>query len=321
MGRVTAICWNIENFGQSKYNRQAGGAELIELIAQVGVQQKASIIALLEIRSSLGASIGSDLANSLAGRTRNNTWQSNASDLYGTRLEQYVFVWNTSTVTLYNNSFQGKYTNSAASEMGFKRKSDRPPYLGFFQTVASPQKKIPIAIFHAPGPDTGKFLIGGIQQLANVQEFASQGDTCLIMGDFNIRESNNGEVRNTFGYDAFGNLIGAGFRQVLKNVQSSLTTRDQAVAGMKIKNCYSQPYDTMFIRKSSNGVSVARNGARVEELIAQCMNNAYLASYLAAIDGVNEKASPPSYTTVKDAFSDFRFYVSDHMPVVADINF
>lgn len=385
MASITVMCWNIENLGSKKYKvGQPGSNELIKLIAAVIMQNKASIVGLLEIRDNNGSTIvnqlKSELDNKAGARGRwNGQW---SKQLVPGRQEQYVFVWDQAKVTTYNSfqvefsnplrevyddakkkarispiqtpdqrgdaavkeyvlSFEGGADHSTAESkaskttrtshvrtpnrpprlLGFPKQEhstggDRPPYLGYFQTVPTPTSsrvvKIPIAIFHAPGP--GAAPPRSCNQLAYVKEFYS-GDTCLIMGDFNIDTTGYTSPSNPPG---FGNLVHHHFSPQLNTVKSSLKISKSTVTYED--DCYAHAYDNAFFRTNTAGISTL-NG-KINKLIAECLSGSYLENYLKDLE--NKKVTPATrtgYSLVEDAFPVFRTYVSDHMPAVIEVQF
>lgn len=323
--------WNIENFGASKYNPVTGGAELIALIAEVIKKNDADVVGFCEIRSKLANSIGKDLIAKLgAGWTYNQ----NSPPFGKKRWEQYLFVWNTNKVTSYK-AFKSDFANPAAPppHLGFPRQSllDRPPLLGYFQTVAGPQKKVLVAIMHSPAP-TPTFRPRDAARNIALAAALQEGDTCVVLGDFNVKASVDVKVPGSFGEAAFKGLVNAGFKQRLRaDVLSSLIPRKRAWVGMNNDDCKSSPYDQLFCRTAA-GITFLEDG--VEDLIVESVSPGtpnvllpstsanYLQPLLAAIKGKNNGGTPPAaYNTVEDAFVDFRYYVSDHLPVVVQVHF
>lgn len=206
--------------------------------------------------------------------------------------------------------------------IGFSALGDRSPYLGYFQTVANASStggpaKIPLAIFHASGPSNNPEE--SCQSLAYVVEFANQGDTCFIMGDFNI------DTQVT--YEGYENLQNHNFSSLLDGGASSLN-HSAPFSGMVSRDCYSSAYDNAFIRANQKSISTNQNqnvepADGIEDLIEECKTGGYLELYL--MDLENKKVSPSpnrqDYPDIEDAFPVFRKHVSDHMPAVIVIDF
>lgn len=324
MAQITVMYWNIQVYGLAKHNSH--GPELISFIAQVIENYGVDVICMNEMRGGQATVIGLDLRNELSNIGRAANWQSQASPIYSTNNEEYVFVWRTGAVTNYQ-AFQGQYLDNQGNVIGFPNgpNTDRPPYLGYFRTVANPQRNILIAGFHAPRPGWWLGVRNGNRNLARVQEFATQGHICLIMGDTNIAFDNDVATPNSRGADAWAaqgfNLAGGGgrFTQLIANDNSSLIDYNQAWNGMTINDCYSEPYDQLFIRHNPATGNTSSANPLTLELIAECMNANYLESYLDDIESVVIGMSPGGYPAVEDAFVAYRRWVSDHMPVIVDI--
>lgn len=332
MPHITVMGWNIENYGASKYNKAAGGPELIALIAEVIQKNQVDVVGFCEIRSKLADSIGTDLTNYLG-----TDWTFNpSSPAFGKgRWEQYLFVWNKTKVTSYK-AFQSDFPNPFPPPplLGFPRQSqlDRPPLLGFFQTVAAPKKKVLVAIMHSPAPTPPFRPRDAARNLALAAILTSEGDTCVVLGDFNVKANVDVSVPNSAGAAAFGNIVAAGFEQRLRaDVLSSLVPKKQAWVGMNNDDCKSSPYDQLFCR-TAVGITFQKDG--VDDLIVESVsagtpnvlisstNGNYLQPQLAAIHGKNNGGTPPAaYNTVEDAFEAFRVFVSDHLPVVVEVHY
>ena len=303
-----------------------GGAELVALIAKVIQQNQVDVVGFCEIRSKLGDDIGKELTEILNGNKTGLPWKYKPSTPFGkNRWEQYLFVWNTTKATTYGPLFKDTFTNPAPppANLGFPRQSqlDRPPYLGFFQTVTN-AKKVLIAVMHSPAPSPSFRPKEAANNMAEVADFSSAVDACLLMGDFNVKISSDAATAGSLGEAAFGPLVtGKNFTQLLPgDILSSLISLKQVVVGMTINACYSMPYDQLFLR-AKIGISYQKQS--VKELISASLNTnptQYLQAVLAKVNQINYGVAPAAYTTVEDAFDDFRFYVSDHMPVFVEIH-
>jgi hypothetical protein len=333
MPAITIMAWNIENFGDTKYQKANGRAELIELICEVIAHERVSVVGFSEMRGDRGAKIGQKMAENLNARVAPLApWRSQTSPQFmKNRWEQYLFVWDTREVVLYNapNSFQHAFASAAPppANVGFPRQvaSDRPPYLGYFQTVAAPTIQVPIAVFHAPEPGFWLNVRDGCMALARVTEFQNAGDTCVVMGDFNVKSNSNPAVAGSKGAAAFAALDGVGFRQLIPgnntdDVLTSLIKASGGQPGMTEGDCYSQPYDNLFLRAPNpNPRAIQGVDFGLDELIEDCVAGGYLEPSLRALQQRRTGAAPATYPTVYDAFEPFRRYVSDHMPVVTQL--
>jgi len=335
MPTITVMAWNIENLGDVKLDPNRAGDALVDYIANVVSYNEADIVAIQEVRSNMGADLVQRLAAELDGYTSPNVWKGQESPQFcNQRLEQYVFLWDTRKVDLYSvaingtpGSFQYQYANPNFGQpnqpqwLGFPKQiaSNRPPYLAYFQTVQAPNVQIPVAVFHAPGPGYWIGVRDACKNLAQVTEFATQGHSLVIMGDFNVKSDNSVSVAGSFGEQAYGPLAGAAgtFTQLLEDVLSSLIKLKSATIGMTIADAYSQPYDTIFLRKNTN--NIASLGEGIDELLEESLNG-NLSGSLEEIEG-QLNGMKPIYTNPADVFHDYRLYVSDHVPIVVEISF
>ncbi|HPS91443.1 MAG TPA: hypothetical protein PKV33_04750 [Methanothrix sp.] len=322
---VTVMGWNIENFGKSKFETKKGGRELIALIAEVMMHNNVDVAAFCEIRSRLGDDIGKEIKNTLS-KTAKKNWSYIFSSQFGAkRMEQYLFVWNEDVVGRLKSQEEFDDPAKPGKLLGFPKQSkiDRPPFLCYFN-IKSKNKEVLIAMMHSPAPTPTSGPRDAANCLANVKEFKTEGTTCIIMGDFNVSVSVNASSPGTPGAYAFGPLVTtANFEQLLPDdSQSSLISRNAAFVGMIIDDCRSQPYDQLFFR---NNPILTHSNEGVEELISECitpplpLNKGYIAAKLSDINKKRLGNPQTTYTKVEDAFIDFRYFVSDHFPVIVQI--
>lgn len=334
MSHITVMGWNIENFGTTKHKKVNGGPELITLIAKVISENNVDVAGFCEIRANLGDDIGRELVAELGGTAAG--WTHLQSPAFGKgRWEQYLFVWNTNKV-ISSQPFQHSFLNPSPPPvtLGFPLQShlDRPPFLAFFQTVTTPQKQVRVAMIHSPAPSPALRPCNAARNVAKVVEINSGGDACVVLGDFNVKASVDAGVPGTPGHAAFGDLVRtAGFVQKLPDgAFSSLIPKRQAWTHMSEDDCKSQPYDQIFCRTATTGITFQNEG--VEDLIVECVPRTatgliskagknYLGPSLADLHAKNNSGSAPAaYNTVEDAFQAFRVYVSDHLPVVVEVH-
>jgi len=329
MPHITVMGWNIENYGASKWKKSNGGDELVAVIAEVIKKNNIDVAGFCEIRSKLGDDIGKALVQILGAAN----WTHQPSDAFGKkRWEQYLFVWNKTKVTSYQ-AFLSDFTNPnpPPAKLGFPRQSqlDRPPYVGYFQTVAAPPKKVAVAIMHSPSPSSKKGPRDAARNLAEAAALRT-GDGCVLLGDFNVKAPVDVNQAGP-GKEAFQNLVTAGFAQMLDaDVLSSLISKKQAWVGMYTDDCKSAPYDQLFCWKATAaGITFQNDGVEdlLSEIVAATANvntpstqGSYLEPFLAAIDAKNSVAAVTNYNTVEDAFIAYRVFVSDHLPVVVEVH-
>lgn len=334
MPAIILMSWNIENFGDTKFMVNNGRDELIDLICAVIDENVVSIAGFQELRSNRAAAIGQLMVTNLDARTSAGRWAFQASPKFvKNRWEQYLFVWDTHNVGLYNapNSFQSDFASAAPPPalIGFPRQkaSDRPPYLGYFQSVVTPGIKIPVAVFHAPEPKFAPDVRDACRALATVAEFNVAAEACAIMGDFNVKTNASAAAPASLGNAAFANLVGLGFQQLVTGNAAtddrltSLIAKGASFVNMVADDCYSQPYDNIFLRPPNPNAAhtVQANNAGLEELMGECINGNYLEPLLQALHQRRTGVAPGAYAAIEDAFEPFRRYVSDHMPVMTTV--
>lgn len=345
---LTVMGWNIENFGTSKYNSH--GTELIEFIAQVINQNQVEIAAFSEMRSNLGATIGAALATELDNiqALPAGTWQSQASiQMVPNRLEQYLFVWNSNVATTYNGTvhpvtaaptpFQWLYANPAPPppRIGFPRQltSDRSPFLGYFQKTDSNAvvRQVLVAVMHSPEPGFRKNTRDAAKNMATVNEFLNNGDTCVLVGDFNVKYQSDASVVNSYGEAAFDDLINANFDQAMNpiDMETSLIKAVHFIPppAMVAADYQNQPYDQVFFRTTAvaGGAPLQYQAANCycDDVITDCLAGQYLTGFLGAIDDAytgNAAGTKVYGANLNDAFVDYRNYVSDHLPVFIQVD-
>jgi len=329
MPKLTLLSWNLLNFGESKYRLTRGRVELIKLIAAVITKNNASIAGFTEILSNKADAIGTDLIGVLG-----NSWEHKASDQFLTgsgrskRKEQYLYLWDKNRVDTYlpageTESFKYKFFDNGnpLKFPGVPPTKGRPPWVAFFQTNPPTVKNVVVAIMHSPGPSNDPQQAS--LEMAKIQALKTEGDFGLAMGDFNIKKSADMNGNNTPGSIAFAGFK-SDFVQYLGDRESSLGNTSWAT--MTIGDCYSHPYDQVFSRPKPQGAAVNPMNADMDELIFDCVGPPttpkYLRAPLMALQQRVENQTPPNaYITVQDAFLPFRRWVSDHAPVLADINY
>jgi hypothetical protein len=327
------LYWNIENFGAGANGKYTiSGPEVMDLIAEVIVVNNIDVAGFNEIRSNLGATIAPAIATRCRGLTGGavGRWGHSASPQFITgRLEQYAYVYDTNFVTFQNVRWRFPNPNypPGPQYLGFPNQitSSRPPYAMEIQTVVGGNIRFYIAIFHGPEPGYWNAVRRGNNALADVQQFVGGGGTCVVMGDCNVKFNADASVANSYGDLAFTPFLnGIGFSQYPQPPDlTSLKAAAAAFPGMTIDDGYSQPYDQVFTRNDMNFNTVGNR----EELIGECMNPAtppytgYLEAHLRAVENARTGAMPVAYATVEAAFVPFRKWVSDHIPVVAEVTY
>jgi hypothetical protein len=176
---------------------------------------------------------------------------------------------------------------------------------------------------HSPEPGFKLNARDAARNMAIVNEFQALGNTCVLMGDFNIKSVAVEAVANSRGAAAFGPLVAAGFEQVLvgggnADVLTSLISKKSATVGMAAGSYFAQPYDQIFFRINGNGITHQNEG--VEDLIAEGLNLNYLEASLVALWNRSTGNNAANFTQVEDAFVAYRVCISDHLPVVMEVH-
>jgi hypothetical protein len=234
-------------------------------------------------------------------------------------------------------AFQDTFANPAyppgPANLGFpnQKTSDRPPYLGYFRTVAPlAVHDILVAVMHAPKPGYRPATKKAANNMAVVAEFAT-GDTCIIMGDFNVTTNAVAAAANSYGEDAFGplvNLAPNAFQQRLVDnpvpapgteVLTSLVAQQSAWVGMAVGDYFNQPYDQIFFRVNANNLTAHNDG--VYDLVEDALGGNYLEPALVNLwNVITGNAIANFNNVVEDAFVAYRLCVSDHFPVVTEVH-
>ena len=343
---LTIMGWNIENFGTSKYTSH--GTELIKFVAKVIDNNSVVLAGFSELRSSLGKKISDGIAAQLNTMQAVTSWKAKASPQFGkNRLEEYAIVWNSAKLSTYNgntatnpnSAFQSAFKDPANAPklLGFPRQSklDRPPFAGYFQAPDSNnvQRKFIFAIMHSPGPGYFPNVRDAAKNMAQVAEFKKAGETCVIMGDFNVSYSTNQTTNNSYGNLAFSDLVTANLKQVIDPIDVETSLIKAATLTPWIDKAYfNQPYDQVFLRLDNVTPALKLDAAYQDDLIEECVTGGwsgaatgYLEPFLGEITDAfsgNTKGTTKyakTNTGINDAFIAFRRRVSDHMPVFAII--
>lgn len=323
MAKVSIMSWNVENWGVSK-----NYAEMIDFVANVIDQYQPVVVAILEVRSNLGASLGTRLCTALDGLVgKANTWDYQASPQYGTRLEQYLWLWRKDKVAVTKTQFKDTwrvpapvYSKALTVELGFPRLkgTDHPPYLGFF--TFKNKAAVPMSALHAPEPGYKPNVTKACANLAEISDFT--GATAgALMGDFNISPS---DPASGNGKKGFGPVVGLGYAQQLVGIFTSLNAVPSAAPpGFDKASMFSSQYDNLFLKPGADG-----SGGAVLDLVEDCVNDSYpsiakaLRKYVYAAKNQNTGTGTmvAKYTTIFAAFADFRYWGSDHFPIIVDVN-
>ncbi|HEX6086221.1 MAG TPA: hypothetical protein VF266_16950 [Thermoanaerobaculia bacterium] len=323
MATRTLMYWNVENIGLGKRGKYTvTAAELVDIIAKVVLDTNVDVIAMNEIRSNLGRQLGDDIVAALDSKHGAGQWARQASPQFTKgRLEQYLFIWRTSRLTANGFAWQFPNPMPPPANLGFPNQvtSDRPPYAADF-TITPGGHRFIMAAFHAPGPGYFNGVKRGCNNLALVTAFqppAPSNVAVVIMGDCNVKNPIDVSQVGSFGWQAFLPLVNINYSQTFISLTSLKSVKD-ADPSWTIEDAYSEPYDQIFFRRSA---AITASGASREELLVEAKAGRYLNLPLRKIQGKRTGQQPAQFADVSEIFLAYRKYVSDHAPVIVDLDY
>jgi hypothetical protein len=181
-------------------------------------------------------------------------------------------------------------------------------------------KAVPIVIYHANAPADPKCAPGNAN-LAKIPELAAAA-AGLVMGDFNVTPS---DPKQSPGKDSFDALVKLGYTLRLIATKTSLKEVPSLNNAATFADCGASEYDNFFVKMPAN-VTVM---AKVIDTISPAVqgNGQFDKTYAEAFGNVaGDRDTPNSGTTKKfnniyEAFSDYRRYISDHLPILLTLNY
>ncbi|MCS7028955.1 MAG: endonuclease/exonuclease/phosphatase family protein [Bacteroidia bacterium] len=232
---IRLMSWNIQNFGQSKDEKE------IEYIAKK--LKDMDIVAIQEVSSTfVGPQAVAKLADAL-NRT-GSKWLYTVSDpTTGTGKERYAYLWKPSRARLIGEPFLEK---SLADQI------EREPYLARFECKG---EKVLLVNFHAvPQNKNPKQEIALLPSLQNKYP----NEKIIMMGDFNLSQKD----------PAFEGIRNKGLKPALINVKTSLKMRP---APGSPDDYFSEEYDNFYFNptqieaRSSSRIDFVRDFRSLEE--------------------------------------------------------
>ncbi|HYH67482.1 MAG TPA: endonuclease/exonuclease/phosphatase family protein [Urbifossiella sp.] len=323
MANVSVMSWNIENFGQGKFRTQ-----MTDVVANVIFKYAPVVVAIMEVRSNIGAQLGTRLCTTLAGldATKTAKWDYQASPQYGTRLEQYLWLWRSDKVAVTKTQFKDTWpvsvtvgTKKQIVNLGFPRQktTDHPPYLGFF--TFKNKAGVPMSVLHAPGPSYMPNVVKAVANQAQISDFTGAAAGAL-MGDFNISPS---DPAGGNGLKGFGPVVALGYVQKIVNTYTSLNRVPAPDPNLTTAQMFSSQFDNLLLKPT--GAAAAGDVIDVvDDAIKPLANgNAGIANALRTwayfkVNGTAGKVT--AFANVYEGFASYRKIVSDHFPVIVDVN-
>jgi len=324
MPNVSVMSWNIENWGQGKNRTQMN-----DVVANVIFKYDPAVVAIMEVRSNIGATLGARLCTCLNGlQAAPNRWDFKPSPQYGTRLEQYLWLWRKDLVTVNKLLFKDSWpvtiklpgNKTKAGMLGFPRQAttDHPPYLGFF-TFAN-KANVPMSVLHAPGPQFMPNVVKAVANQAQISDFTGAVPAGALMGDFNISPS---DPTAGNGLTGFGPVVALGYVQKIVNTFTSLNRVPPPNPLLTTAQMFSNQYDNLLVKPTADAAA-----GDVIDVVDDCVNpvanaTAGIANALRtwAYFKVNGAAGQvPAFANIYEGFASYRKIVSDHFPVIVDIN-
>ncbi|MCR9255491.1 MAG: hypothetical protein NXI16_05285 [Alphaproteobacteria bacterium] len=193
MATINILSWNIEVFGPQKYGNSVNNYRLVRLIAIVGVQAGADILALMELSSSTAEAVCYSVCEALAEYTEED-WRYYVVQArpQGDR-ESYGIIYRTGgafapVLDGHNNLNAGLSTVEFPCNW-FNSNGRRAAVMGFRTTDTN--NNFAVSVYHAP-PNT--FARNGLQSLAMTPEIYAVDNAGanqavyerLLCGDYNL---------------------------------------------------------------------------------------------------------------------------------------
>lgn len=325
---VTIMSWNIENLGSSKlvgYGEETFWA-FCRYVASIINKENVSLLGIMEVRENLGMIIGWGITNVLNSTYGKQYGYISSTQFGAGRMEEYLFIYQ-SPLSLTDVS--DEFNDIMGNPVHFPLKSDRPPFMGLFTDGAT---SIPILLFHARGPVSGKDPRHegpkyGNCMLARIKDIQpGSAAQAILMGDFNITPSNITADTTTDAYYSFKPLKDINMNWQVHDSGNPLLTslRPANFVPPDINSIFSYDYDNFYTRPDRGGIGSVDNllldlfptSGHYDTDIDKNFRD-YIYCYKQARLGAGIGAVVP-YTALQPLFADFRLAVSDHMPIIMD---
>jgi len=152
MANINLLSWNIEVFGPGKYGNSANSIGLVNLIAQVAVQQNSNMVVLMELMSSVAQQICYSVCEAIANATGNPWMYVQLQARPGGDRESYGMLWQTNANFAVLNNGAGQM-NVGLSPLdfpcNFSDREGRRAALATFRTTDT-NNNFTVSVYHAP---------------------------------------------------------------------------------------------------------------------------------------------------------------------------
>lgn len=303
---VRFMTWNIANFSAKKKNVP----DFYEFVTQTAAMVPTDFLAVLEVVSFLGETLGDELGGRLINFGK---WLYQDSDQFAKHSEQVVLLWDTKPFPKVNMVYSFKDTAGKALE--FPNDSYRAPHMAVMD-IKGFATGVPVVAFHGPNPSDSNRL-PGCANLAKIAEVA-KATSAVVMGDFNVDPA---DPSKDPGLKAFGDLIKLGFQIGLTATATSL--KASAPSATTFDECCSSQYDNFFYKVAKGSVKVTRIDV-LTDLVKNPTSNyskLFYAWYGSTAKAAKVGWSGAAFKTMGDALAGYRAVVSDHVPVVLALTF
>lgn len=329
---VKIMSFNIMNFGKSRLDSFGSNKfnSFCNLMAYIIKVYNVDLLGMMEIQSQLGYDLGKGLVQTLNNPPYNLNYHWQASPVLGSsnnkrsnRKEQYVYVWNQNNFT--PKSFDTNFLNAANLQVVFHLKGERPPYLGMFDVNGI---EVPIILYHSRGPGSHPEWCN--KELATIAYLASTShpNGAIVMGDFNITPSAIDKSRpRSSAYRSFYPLYTIGMPWQLYTAPNTgiLTSlRSKKYDPTDVNGIFKSDYDNFYVR--TGGVAASAKRINLLEFVSPSTTDPIFDSlfrtylYQQTCKKTDPKIGQVSaYTDVKNSFKHFRYFFSDHMPILLEI--
>lgn len=298
--------------------------DFVVFVAKVIAHTNVHFACIIETKSNKGDDFGKRLAKKLGSTWRHHS--STPSAPTGTKPENYVFLWETGTVTAAGSfKFPDNDHPKTKLKLGFPRQhgSRRPsrfPYQGKF-TIGG--KAVLIVAFHTCF--TGVDIAEANQNLAYITEVINESNV-IVLGDFNDHPTAGRTYRGDRGFEP---LEAIDFKHTLAEPTSLKHIYEASWASTA--DCRSSAYDNFWVKGKGDLDSPAAEVVDVIDLVTHPKTlhddikkvfnnwakrtNAYKATSRKPWTDIVPYAANETITTLEDTHEAYFVAVSDHLPI------
>lgn len=303
---VRFMTWNIANFSAKK----KGVPHFYEFVTQTALLVPADFVAILEVVSFMGETLGDELGGRLL---TSDKWLYQDSDQFVKHSEQILLLWKPKPFPKVNLVYSFK--DKAAKALEFPTDKYRAPFMAVMD-IKGAATGVPVVAFHGPNPSDSNRL-QGCANLAKIAEIA-KATSGVVMGDFNVDPS---DPSKDPGLKAFGDLVKLGYQIGLTATATSL--KASAPLATTFADCCSSQYDNFFYKFAKGSVKVQPLDVLTELVKTPTSNYSKLfyAWYGSTAKAAKAGWSGAAFKTMGAALAGYRAVVSDHVPVVLSLTF